>query len=81
MKSQNYDKYNTKGVSLKEVISELKRELKMRELVYPKQIREGKLHKVRANKQYLSLLKALQVIEDADGGGAPEVEIRQGKLF
>lgn len=56
-----------------EAIAELKRELRMRDHVYPGQIRRGKLTKAKANKQYLALKKALEILE-ADVGV-------QAKLF
>ena len=52
-----------KTITRTEAIVELKRELKMRECVYPGQIRRGKLTKAKANSQYLALQKALELIE------------------
>lgn len=80
-KSQKRTQYNTKGITLDECIEELNRELNMRDANYPKWIKSGRLHKTRANKQYLRMLKTLQLLTELRDGKAPEVEIRQGRLF
>lgn len=46
-------------ITLEDSIAEIKRELKMREKVYPNLISSGKLNKDQANKQYLRLKYAL----------------------
>ena len=51
----------------KKAIKELKRELKMRLKVYPRWIINKKLHRDRANKQYLALKEALSIIEIKEG--------------
>ncbi|MCP9237178.1 hypothetical protein [Lewinella sp. JB7] len=70
---------------------EVARELSMRRLVYPKQIRDGRLAKQRANRQYLAietlqlLLEGLTVKEFDDiirrAKEARQHKVDQGKLF
>ena len=51
----------------KKALKELRRELKMRMKVYPRWIVDKKLHRDRANKQYLGLEQALKIIEAKEG--------------
>ena len=50
-------------ITIQDAIKELERELKMRASLYPKWIVQGKLNRDRANRQFLSLKKALDLIE------------------
>lgn len=81
MKSQYYKKFNTKGVEIEEVLTELKRTFSEREKEYPKLILEGKMTKHEANRRLLGVLKAMQLLFEERDGVAEEVEIRQGNLF
>jgi hypothetical protein len=53
-------------VTTEDIIKELHRELKMRERVYPRQISEGKMHRHQANKRYLCIQRAIEIIEDKE---------------
>ena len=50
-------------ISTEDIIKELKRELATRERVYPKWIQSGKMHRDVANRRYMRLKAALEIIE------------------
>ena len=56
------------SVDLLAQIAELKRELKMRERVYPQLIARGKLDEHEARNQYRALLAALKTLEGLNQG-------------
>ena len=64
-------------LTIEDAILELKRELNLRKRVYPKWIQEGKLSKKWANRQYLALQKALELLEEKE----QQPEVVQGELF
>ncbi len=64
-------------ITIKDAIKEINREMEVRERVYPRWIQNGKLNKVIANKQYLALKFALEILEEKE---AKKTGIQQ-KLF
>lgn len=64
-------------ITIEDAIKELKRELNMRERVYPNLIQKGKLNKHQAKKNYLALKFALELLEEKQ---AKKIGIQQ-KLF
>lgn len=56
----------TKKITIEEMVSEIKRELKMRKDVFPRQIRNGKLDRNVANYQYLCMEAAMHKLIEID---------------
>ena len=55
-----------KKITIEDAILEIKRELKVREQVYPRLIQGGQLHRYQANKHYLALKFALELLEEKE---------------
>jgi len=53
-------------VENKDVIVELKRELLMREKLYPGWVRDGKLSQKTADRRILAMVRAIELIESMD---------------
>ena len=60
MKTQQPEKY----LDRPEVVAEIKRELTWRERCYPKWIKQGRLKREDAERQYRALRTALRVLEN-----------------
>lgn len=64
-------------VPLESMITELNRELQLREKLYPKWISNGTLHRDRARTQWARIKRAVNLIE----GEKEEIESKQTELF
>lgn len=65
-------------IPITDQISELKRELAMRERVYPEWVQRGKIKRSDANAQYLRMKAALQTlvrIEEQNSGKQTEMSL------
>lgn len=74
-------RFDTSNITIHQAIAELKRELEMRNTVYPRQIAAGNLNKIRANHQYKCLQKLLDIFEPAEAEVITKNPHKQGKLF
>lgn len=63
-------------VTIDHAIAELKRELKQKEIHYPRWIQSGKISRNLAKKRYLAMKLALEIIKEKQ-----QEKDNQGKLF